>query len=396
MDLKIFTSNIEESAKEQIDKILSIESFKENKIRIMPDVHAGTGCVVGFTAKLQDKIIPNIIGVDIGCGMKLVELGDIDIDFQKLDKVIQDNIPSGFNTHDRRICKFKDLENLYCYRELKDAKRLHRSLGTLGGGNHFIEVDKDDENNKYLIIHTGSRNLGKQVADYYQQLAIDLCKGKDELFKKKNEIIKKYKEQNRKQDIQNAIQNLYSEFKEKELKIPKELCYLTDEYVEQYLHDMKICQEFAELNRDLIAEIILDKMNWECISTFNTIHNYINFDDGVMRKGAISAHKGEKLLIPLNMKDGCIIGIGKGNPDWNYSAPHGAGRAMSRKQAKETLSFQEFQNTMKDIYSTTVVLNTLDEAPMAYKSIDEIIDNIKDTVEIQKRIFPIYNFKAIE
>lgn len=396
MDLKIFTNNIEESAKEQINKILSIESFKENKIRIMPDVHAGASCVIGFTAKLQDKIIPNIIGVDIGCGMKLVELGDIDIDFQKLDKVIQDNIPSGFNTRDSRICKFQDLENLYCYRELKDTKRMHRSLGTLGGGNHFIEVDKDDKNNKYLIIHTGSRNLGKQVADYYQQLAVDLCKGKDKLFKKKNEIIKRYKEENRKQEIQSAIQNLYSEFKEKELKIPKELCYLTGEYLEQYLHDMKICQKFAELNRDLIAEIILDKMNWQCILTFNTIHNYINFEDYIMRKGAISAHKGERLLIPLNMKDGCIIGIGKGNPDWNYSAPHGAGRIMSRKQAKETLSLKEFQNEMKDIYSTTVVLNTLDEAPMAYKFVDEIIDNIKDTVEIEKRIFPIYNFKAVE
>ena len=394
IDLKIFTKNIEYEAVEQIGTLLKQPAFEHCKVRIMPDVHAGKGCVIGFTADLGNKVIPNIVGVDIGCGMLTVELGNIDIDFDKLDKAIRKRVPSGKNVHEGRIARFKKLQYLYCYRNLKDTRRFERSIGTLGGGNHFIEIDIDDDGNKYLIIHSGSRNLGKQVADYYQNLAIELMQGKDKLYEKQNKLIAEYKAQGRRKEIQQAIKELHRDFKPNPLNIPKELCFLHDTYRTEYLVDMVICQEFASLNRATIAESILDEMKWNCIGGFETIHNYIDLESNIVRKGAISAKDKEKLLIPINMRDGCIIGYGKGNEDWNCSAPHGAGRIMSRSKAKETVSLEEFEKSMDGIYTTSVNESTIDESPMVYKPMDEIVENIKDTVDIYKIIKPVYNFKA--
>ena len=403
-NLKIFTENIEDEAVNQINLLLEQEPFKNCKVRIMPDVHAGKGCVIGFTADLGDKVIPNIVGVDIGCGMLCVELGNIDLNLEQLDNVINKYIPACRNIREQKLISFDKINDLYCLRELKETKKFNRAIGTLGGGNHFIEIDVDDEGNKYLVIHTGSRNLGKQVADYYQDLAIQLCSGKEEMFKRKEEIIRMYKEQGRKSEIQKALKELEKEYKQSKPKLPNELCYLEGKYREMYLHDMRICQEYASLNRKYIANTILKNImyfkktiepldSWD-IDYFETIHNYISFEDNIVRKGAISAKKGEKVLIPINMRDGSIIAVGKGNKDWNNSAPHGAGRIMSRRKAKETFNLEEFKDSMKDVYTTSVVEETIDEAPFVYKSMKEIIDNIKDTVEIQKIIKPIYNFKA--
>jgi len=415
-DLKIFTDNVEQEAVEQIDLLLQQEPFKNCKVRIMPDVHAGKGCVIGFTADLGNKVIPNIVGVDIGCGMLCVELGNIELDLEKLDKVINENVPAGRNIRGHKLLNFEPINELYCLRELKDIKKFNRAIGTLGGGNHFIEIDRDDKDNKYLVIHTGSRNLGKQVADYYQNLAIELCSGKEEMYQKKEEIIKTYKEQERKEEIQKALKELEKEYKDNKPNLPNELCYLEGKYREMYLHDMKICQEYASLNRQNIAKEILEnyfdidgskvmilelgKASITCyveninFDAFETIHNYIWFEDNIVRKGAISAKTGEKVLIPINMRDGSIIAVGKGNQDWNCSAPHGAGRIMSRYKAKETFKLEEFKESMKNVYTTSVVEETIDEAPFVYKPMQEIIDNIQDTVEIQKIIKPIYNFKA--
>ena len=403
-NLKIFTNDIEQEAVNQIEELLEQEPFKNCKVRIMPDVHAGKGCVIGFTADLGDKVIPNIVGVDIGCGMLCVELGKIDLDLERLDKIINENIPSGRNIREQKLMSFDKINDLYCLRELKETKKFNRAIGTLGGGNHFIEVDADEQDNKYLVIHTGSRNMGKQVADYYQNLAIELCSGKEEMFKRKEEIIKTYKEQGRKSEIQKALKELEAEYKQNKPELPNELCYLTGKYREMYLHDMEICQVYASLNRLQIAKMILTNY-FELTyipeiyppimsDSFETIHNYISFKDNIVRKGAIRANEGERVIIPINMRDGSIIAVGKGNEDWNNSAPHGAGRIMSRMKAKEMFNLEEFKESMKDIYSTSVVEETIDEAPFAYKPMQEIIDNIQDTVEIEKIIKPIYNFKA--
>ena len=403
-DLKIFTEDIEQEAVDQINLLLEQEPFKNCKVRIMPDVHAGKGCVIGFTADLGDKVIPNIVGVDIGCGMLCVELGKIDLDLVKLDKIINENVPAGRNIREEKLINFDKINDLYCLRELKETKKFNRAIGTLGGGNHFIEVDIDEEENKYLVIHTGSRNLGKQVADYYQNLAMELCSGKEEMFKRKEEIIRTYKEQGRKSEIQKALKELEAEYKQNKPELPNELCYLTGKYREMYLHDMEICQLYASLNRLQIAKMILTNY-FELTyipeiyppimsDSFETIHNYISFKDNIVRKGAIRANEGERVIIPINMRDGSIIAVGKGNEDWNNSAPHGAGRLMSRKKAKETFNLEEFKKSMADIYSTSVLEETIDEAPFADKPMQEIIDNIQDTVEIEKIIKPIYNFKA--
>jgi tRNA-splicing ligase RtcB (3'-phosphate/5'-hydroxy nucleic acid ligase) len=395
-DLKIFTDIIEATATDQIYTLIKQPAFKDCKVRIMPDVHAGAGCVIGFTANLGDKVIPNIVGVDIGCGMATFNLGKVDIDFQKLDDVIRKYIPSGRNVQEGRIVKFDKIQDLYCYRELKDTRRLERSIGTLGGGNHFIEIDEDDEGNKYLVIHSGSRNLGKQVADYYQNLAIDLMQGKDDLFAKQEKLIAEYKASGRRKEIQSAIKELHRKFQPNKLGIPKELCYLEGEYRMKYLHDMKICQEYADINRWTMARLILDKYGFNSFGDFTTVHNYIDMDTNIVRKGAVSAKKDEILLIPINMRDGSLICKGKGNDDWNQSAPHGAGRLMSRSKAKELLSVDEFKDTMSNVWTSTVNQSTLDEAPMVYKSMDDIVNNIGDTVEILKVIKPVYNFKASE
>ena len=393
-DLKIFTNNIEDEAVKQINLLLEQKTFKDCKVRIMPDVHAGKGCVIGFTADLGNKVIPNIVGVDIGCGMLCVELGKINIDLEKFDKVVNDYIPAGRNIREVKLTDFEKIKELYCLRELKETNKFNKAIGTLGGGNHFIELNVDDENNKYLVIHTGSRNIGKQVADYYQNLAIELCSGKEEMWKRKAEIITTYKEQGRKQEIQKVLKELEKQYKDNQPELPKELCYLTGEYRENYLHDMKICQEYASLNRKHIALEILNNYGIIAMNKFETIHNYICFEDNIVRKGAIRANKGERVIIPINMRDGSIIAIGKGNEDWNNSAPHGAGRIMSRTKAKETFKLDEFKKSMEGIYTTSVVEETIDEAPFVYKPMQEIIDNIKDTVEIEKIIKPIYNFKA--
>ncbi len=393
----VYTDVIEDTAEEQI-KLLCDQPFAQgSRIRIMPDVHAGKGCVIGFTADLGDMVIPNIVGVDIGCGMYTVELGKIDIDYEELDGAIRKNVPSGRNVHEGRIVRFPELLDLKCYRNLKDARRLERSIGTLGGGNHFIEADRDDDGNKYLVIHTGSRNLGTQVAEYYQSLAYELMRGKDKLFEQQNEIIERYKAEGRRSEIQSAIKALHRDFQAQECDTPRELCYLTGEYREMYLHDMRICQEFASLNRITIAQIILGEafgMQLSDCPHFETIHNYIDMESNIVRKGAVSAKKGEKLLIPINMRDGSLICVGKGDTEWNCSAPHGAGRLFSRGTAKEKFTLDEFRNSMEGIFSTSVHLSTIDECPMAYKSMEGIVDNITPTAEIIRVIKPVYNFKA--
>ena len=396
-DLKIFTENIESEALNQIYTLIKQPAFSNCKIRIMPDVHAGAGCVIGFTADLGDKAIPNIVGVDIGCGMLTTNLGNIDINFGKLDDVIRRYVPSGKNVHEVENPIVNDIiDKLYCKNELKNKEWLKKSCGTLGGGNHFIEVDTDSNGNKYLVIHSGSRNIGKQVAEIYQQMAIDDISGKSNFKEESEKLIAEYKKNGKEREISNAIKELKQSYKNDSPKIPKDLSYLVGEHREMYLHDMKLCQEFADTNRKTMRNIICIHMGWKIEETFQTIHNYIEHDTNIVRKGAISARKGEKLLIPINMRDGCIIGIGKGNADWNQSAPHGAGRIMSRSKAKEEKSVEEFEKSMQGIYTTSVNQSTIDESPMAYKSMDEILENIKDTVEIEKIVKPIYNFKASE
>ncbi|MBQ3543584.1 MAG: RtcB family protein [Lachnospiraceae bacterium] len=381
---------VEDEAIEQIRRMCDYEFTKDSKIRIMPDVHAGKGCTIGTTMTIIDKAVPNIVGVDIGCGMYTVNLGNVDIDFEKLDEVAH-FIPSGMHIWDGRKEKF-DFQSLRCYRSLSNTKWLERSLGTLGGGNHFIEVDEAKDGTKYLVIHTGSRNLGKQVAEIYQKLAVDLNQGKEDYFKKRDAIIKEYKEAGRRNEIQEALKNIAWE--RKEASIPEDLCFLYGEYFEDYLYDVEICQRFARRNREKIAEIILEKTGMIGGEAFHTIHNYIDTDEMILRKGAIAAHKGEKVLIPINMRDGSVLAIGKGNPEWNYSAPHGAGRLMSRKKAKENLDMDEYRKAMEGIYTTSVNEATLDEAPMAYKSLEDIIDVIKESVDVIDVMKPIYNFKA--
>ncbi|WP_066501589.1 RtcB family protein [Abyssisolibacter fermentans] len=394
---KVFTDNIDDETTSQIIKLCNQPFVENSKIRIMPDTHAGKGCVIGFTANLGDKVIPNIVGVDIGCGMLCAKLGKTHIDLKQLDEIINHNIPCGQNVHEGRIVKFHKLQELHCYRELKNTKRIERSIGTLGGGNHFIEVNKDKNNNLYLVIHSGSRNLGKQVAEYYQKIAIDLCSGKEDFYIKRDEIIKNYKREGRRKEIQKELIELKKRYDMLQPEYPKELCFLIKEWRNEYLHDMKICQEYANLNREIMADIILNKVFKKALKDFEyfqTIHNYINFKDNIIRKGSISAYKGEKVIIPINMRDGSIIALGKGNEDWNYSAPHGAGRLMSRSKAIANINLDEYKESMKDIYTTSVKESTIDEAPMAYKPIDEIIKNIKDSVDIIDIIKPIYNFKA--
>lgn len=394
---KIFANDLEDGAREQIINLLNQDFIKDAKVRIMPDVHQGMGCVIGFTADMGDKVIPNIVGVDIGCGMLSVKLGDMDIDLPTLDKIIYNKIPSGNKVHNERKYCFERLKELHCIRELKDTKRIERSIGTLGGGNHFIEIGVDEKGAKYLIIHSGSRNLGKQVAELYQRLAVDICSDKEEYLIKREEIIESFKIVGRKKDIKDALKNLEKEYRDLKPNYPKELCYLTGKYREMYLHDMKICQEYATLNRKAMGDIILRALfnkGLDEFDYFETIHNYINFDDNIIRKGAISANKDEKILIPINMRDGSIIALGKGNSDWNNSAPHGAGRLMSRNEAKGKLKLEEFKESMEGIYSTSINMSTLDESPFAYKPMDGIIKAIEDTAEILSIIRPIYNFKA--
>ena len=385
---------IEDVAIEQIKRMCDYELTAGNKVRIMPDVHAGKGCTIGTTMTVTDKACPNIVGVDIGCGMYTVKLADKSLDFEKIDEACH-YIPSGRNVWDGRRERF-DIQELKCYRALKDTKRLARSLGTLGGGNHFIEIDKAADGTHYLVIHSGSRNLGKQVAEIYQQLAIDLHAGKEDYFIRREEIIRTYKEAGRRAEIQDALKELAKEYTAKTSDVPEDLCWLYGSFLGDYLHDVEICQRFACRNREIMAETILERTGMSKEEAFHTIHNYIDTNEMILRKGAIAAHKGERVLIPINMRDGSVIAVGKGNPEWNYSAPHGAGRIMSRGKAKETLSLEEYRASMEGIYTTSVNESTLDEAPMVYKSLDDILDVINEAVDIVDIIKPVYNFKAGE
>ncbi len=383
---------VEEEAIEQIRRMCDYEFTEGSRIRIMPDVHAGKGCTIGTTMTVEGRVVPNIVGVDIGCGMYTVNLGKGAVDFEKLDAAAH-YIPSGRNVWEGRTEKF-DLQGLRCYRDLNETKRLERSLGTLGGGNHFIEIDEAQDGTKYLVIHSGSRNLGKQVAELYQKLAVELNRGIADYLEARDEIIRTYKEQGRRDEIQAALKQLKWTKENKETSIPEDLCFLYGKYLDDYLHDVEICQQFARRNREKMAEILLEKTGMAGGKAFHTIHNYIDTNEMILRKGAIAAHKDELVLIPINMRDGSVLATGKGNPEWNFSAPHGAGRLMSRTAAKAGLSMEEYRETMKGVYTTSVNEATLDEAPMAYKSLSDIIDVIRESVDVIDVMKPVYNFKA--
>lgn len=360
---KIFTDVVDEASISQLMLLLNQEFVAGSKIRLMPDIHAGMGCTIGTTMTISDKIVPNLVGVDIGCGMETIQIKEKHMELQKLDKLIYEKIPSGFNVREKthRYLEKINLEDLYCYKHI-DTRRAEKSLGTLGGGNHFIEADKDDEGNIYVVIHSGSRHLGLEVANFYQEEGYKALNGTDKNIKRTN--------------------------------VPRQLAYVSFELFDQYIHDMKIVQEYARLNRQAMTDEIVKGMKIHVTEQFTTIHNYIDTEAMILRKGAVSAKKGERLLIPINMRDGSLICTGKGNEDWNQSAPHGAGRLMSRSAAKESFTVSEFKNQMKGIYTTSVNKDTLDECPMAYKGMEDIVDNIGDTVDVEKVIRPIYNFKA--
>lgn len=381
---------IEDAAVEQIQRMCDYPFTEGSRIRIMPDVHAGKGCTIGTTMTVRDKAVPNVVGVDIGCGMYTVNLGKAEINMEQMDAAAH-FIPSGTEVWEGRKERF-NLLDLRCYRELKDVNRLERSLGTLGGGNHFIEIDQSADGTKYLIIHSGSRNLGKQVAEHYQRLAVDLNRGKEEYFRKKDALIEEYKAAGRRSEIQAALKKL--KWQNRETTMPEDLCFVYGQYLEDYLHDVEICQRFARRSREFMAEVILGRLGLEAEDAFHTVHNYIDTDEMILRKGAIAAHEGERVLIPINMRDGSVLAVGRGNPEWNFSAPHGAGRIMSRTDAKERLDLDEYRREMAGIYTTSVSKKTLDEAPMAYKSLSDIIDVISESVDVIEVLKPIYNFKA--
>lgn len=398
MDIKVFAKTVEQEVYDQLNKLMSVDVFKDAKVRIMPDTHAGKGCVIGFTADLGDKVVPNLVGVDVGCGMYVVNMGKLDLSDEQLaelDKFIRENIPSGMSANgDKHCVGFAKLHDLKMWSSLRNVEHLHRSIASLGSGNHFIELNKSESGDVYLVIHTGSRNLGQQVCRYYQAMAIEDCNVKSNEFKGKVAyLVTKMKLEGKCKEIQSAIEKLKEEYKRVD-SVPYDLCYLEGSHRDDYLHDMKICQEYAVKNREEIARRILGFLKVEPIESFHTVHNYIDFEDNIIRKGAIRCNKGEKVVIPLNMAAGSIIGIGKGNEDWNCSGPHGAGRLMSRKQAKQIVSMEDFKESMKDVFTTSVNESTLDESPMAYKPAEEIIELVKDTVDIVEVIKPIYNFKA--
>ncbi|MCI8379019.1 MAG: RtcB family protein [Lachnospiraceae bacterium] len=389
-EAKIFTDVVDEASISQVLLLLNQEFVSGSKIRLMPDIHAGAGCTIGTTMTVTDKIVPNLVGVDIGCGMETIRIKESHIELQKLDKLIYEKIPSGFNVRDKthRYYEEINLEDLFCIKHI-DPRRAEKSLGTLGGGNHFIEANKDSEGKIYIVVHSGSRHLGLEVANYYQEEGYKLLNGSAK--KDIDNLIADLKSQGREREIQKAIAALKNT---KRTDIPKQLAYVSGELFEQYIHDMKIVQRYAELNRQAMMDEIIKGMKVHVTGQFTTIHNYIDTKAMILRKGAVSAKEGEKLLIPINMRDGSLICAGKGNDDWNQSAPHGAGRLMSRSAAKESFTVSEFKQQMNGIYTTSVNRDTLDECPMAYKGMSDIVDNIGDTVDVIQVIRPIYNFKA--
>lgn len=385
-EAKVFTNNVDETATGQIIDLCNQEFVKDSQIRIMPDTHAGAGCTIGTTMTIQDKIVPNLVGVDIGCGIEVVVIDKKkeEINFDCLDETIRKFVPSGFRIRDKehRFSKMIDFDGV---RAPFTLQRAQKSIGTLGGGNHFIELNEDDKGNVYIVIHSGSRNLGKQIAEYYQNCAYEQL---IDVTSMRDEIIKRLTEEGRAKEIQETLRGIQKP------KIRKELAYLEGQGFKDYMNDMNIAQKYAALNRKAMIDEIVTKMEWKITDQFTTIHNYIDIENMILRKGAISAQKDERVIIPINMRDGSIIAFGKGNPDWNFSGPHGAGRIMSRKKAKESLSLEEFQNTMTEVWTTSVVESTIDEAPMVYKPMDEIIENTKETIDIKHIIKPLYNFKA--
>ena len=381
---------IEDEAVEQIRRMCDYPFTEGSRIRIMPDVHAGKGCTIGTTMTIGDKAVPNIVGVDIGCGMYTVNLGRAELDLERLDAAAH-FIPSGLNVWNTPQERF-DLTALRCCSALKSPQRLECSLGTLGGGNHFIEVDQAADGTNYLVIHSGSRNLGKQVAEHYQRRAVSLNKGKELFNERREALIAAYKAEGRMQELQSALSRLSRETHKN--AIPDDLCYVYGQALEDYLHDVELCQRFARRNRERMAAILLERTGLTGGEAFHTIHNYIDTSERILRKGAIAAHKGERVLIPINMRDGSILAVGRGNPEWNFSAPHGAGRIMSRGVAKKELSLEEYRREMRGIYTTSVNENTLDEAPMAYKSLGDILDVVAESVDVIEVLKPIYNFKA--
>ncbi|MFV8516407.1 RtcB family protein [Bacillus sp. SBS7] len=385
-EAKVFTNNVDETATGQIIDLCNQEFVKDSQIRIMPDTHAGAGCTIGTTMTIQDKIVPNLVGVDIGCGMEVVVIDKKkeEINFDCLDETIRKFVPSGLRIRDKehRFSKMIDFDGV---RAPFTLQRAQKSIGTLGGGNHFIELNEDDKGNVYIVIHSGSRNLGKQIAEYYQNFAYEQL---IDVTSMKDGIIKRLTEEGRAKEIQETLRGIQKP------NIRKELAYLEGQGFKDYMNDMNIAQKYAALNRKAMIDEIVTKMDWKITDQFTTIHNYIDMENMILRKGAISAQKDERVIIPINMRDGSIIAFGKGNPDWNFSGPHGAGRIMSRKKAKESLSLEDFQNTMTEVWTTSVVESTIDEAPMVYKPMNEIIENTKETIDIKHIIKPLYNFKA--
>ena len=393
--VKVFAETFENEAWEQVKKLANYSAYDNSIIRIMPDAHAGKGCTVGTTMTLHNMVTPNLVGVDIGCGVLVVNLGNIEIDFEKLDKTIKRFVPAGFDIHEQAWGKDDELEDLICFNSIDYSRAIH-SIGTLGGGNHFVSIEQSQTNgDKYLVIHTGSRNLGVQVCKFYQDLAFKKLNEMSEIKKQvSNEVIAKCKAEGRQKDIPTELKKALANIKKP--SADKELAHLEGDDFKNYIHDMEIVQKFAALNRATIAKIILQKMGWKELDRFETIHNYIDIKNMILRKGSISAQAGEKVIIPMNMIDGSLICVGKGNADWNYSAPHGAGRLMSRNKAKSAISLADFEKSMEGIYSTTISRSTIDESPMAYKNMDEIVRCIEPTVDVVDVIKPLYNFKAGE
>lgn len=381
---KIFTDNIDQNAIAQIIGMLNQPYMADSKIRIMPDVHAGAGCTIGTTMAITDKVCPNLVGVDIGCGMETVQLREKELDLEKVDNFINAEIPSGFDirTDPHDFAKKIDLSKLYFADRKASMDAVYCSIGSLGGGNHFIEVDKDDEGNLFLVVHSGSRQLGGQIAGYYQR------EGAREMARvARDELVEHMKAAGRHSDIEKTL-------KSTSFNVPKDLAYITGTLLERYLNDMQIAQEFAALNRQAIIQDIIKAFGLHVEDQFTTIHNYIDLGKNILRKGAVSAQKDEKILIPMNMRDGSLICWGLGNEDWNCSAPHGAGRMLRRSEAKEMLDLGEFREQMRGIYSTSIGYSTLDESPMAYKPMEGILEDIQPTAIVEKIIRPIYNFKA--
>lgn len=391
-EAKIFTDVVDSASIAQVQELCNQEFTTGSRIRLMPDIHAGAGCTIGTTMTITDKVVPNLVGVDIGCGMETIRIRESHIELQKLDKLIYQKIPSGFSVREKahKYLNEIDLSELYCAKYI-DLSRAEKSIGTLGGGNHFIEVDQDNEGNLYVVVHSGSRHLGVEVAKYYQEEGYNVLNHTDDASLA--QLITQMKADGREKEIQKEIKRLK---KQKQTSIPRSLAYVSGELFEQYIHDMKIVQHFAMLNRQAMIDEIVKGMKFHVEEQFTTIHNYIDTEQMILRKGAVSAKVGEQLLIPINMRDGSIICIGKGNEDWNYSAPHGAGRLMSRGEAKQSFTVSEFKKQMSEIYTTSVSKSTLDECPMAYKDMQDILDNIGPTAEVVKVIRPIYNFKAGE